>query len=329
MESKFKRDAVIEYSQSGVDQTLDVLDIFDIAQDMATDFLGTYEKDNINLKLKYNALWVITKTKMKANRYPNWGEKIFGEIYFVSIKPIRVQIEVVFRDRNGNVLFIIDEEYCVIDMDTRKIRKIDTVEFPKEINVYDNLFERKFLGLRDEVKNYSYTEKVRVCDLDYSHHTNNVSYVRYILNSFDLEKIYNEDIEEFEIHYIKESREKNELEIYKDEIENNSYLFSIKFDGNDITKAYVKFKEKSNISFEYAENKIYALDENNNRVGVIEYEKLENGDYNIYHTEVDESMKGKGIASKLVKEAMSHIDGNVQATCSYAKEWIKRHEKDY
>lgn len=74
-------------------------------------------------------------------------------------------------------------------------------------------------------------------------------------------------------------------------------------------------------------NRIYLKDENGNIIAEIEFEEIEEGTYNIYHTFVDESLRGKGIASKLVEEAVKEIEarnGKIQATCSYAKNWIER-----
>ena len=75
------------------------------------------------------------------------------------------------------------------------------------------------------------------------------------------------------------------------------------------------------------DNKIYLKDGKGKIVAEIEYEEIEKGVFNIYHTFVDESLRGKGIASKLVQKAVKEIEaknGKVQATCSYAKKWLEK-----
>lgn len=77
-------------------------------------------------------------------------------------------------------------------------------------------------------------------------------------------------------------------------------------------------------------NKIYIESDNNKILAEIEYEKQENNVYNIYHTFVDESLRGQGIASKLVEQAVNDIKnrgGKVTATCSYAKKWLEKNIK--
>ena len=73
--------------------------------------------------------------------------------------------------------------------------------------------------------------------------------------------------------------------------------------------------------------KIYMLDENDKIIAMVEFTEVENGVYDIFHTFVDKSLRGQGIASKLVKEAVNVIkekNGKITASCLYAKEWIKK-----
>lgn len=82
------------------------------------------------------------------------------------------------------------------------------------------------------------------------------------------------------------------------------------------------------MEFKKEENRIYIDDENGKILAEIEFEKLADNKYNIYHTFVDESLRGQGIASKLVEAAINEIKvrgGEVQAKCSYAKAWLEKH----
>ena len=79
-------------------------------------------------------------------------------------------------------------------------------------------------------------------------------------------------------------------------------------------------KEKSRIYYKNEEGKI---------VAEITYKEVEKGLFNIEHTFVDESLRGQGIASKLVDEAIKKIknkDGKIMATCSYAKKWLEKNK---
>lgn len=82
------------------------------------------------------------------------------------------------------------------------------------------------------------------------------------------------------------------------------------------------------MNFIKEKNRIYLKDDNDKVIAEINFERK--GDlYNIYHTFVDESLRGKGIASKLVKEAIDYIkekNGKVIASCSYANKWLERNK---
>lgn len=68
------------------------------------------------------------------------------------------------------------------------------------------------------------------------------------------------------------------------------------------------------------QNKICLL-EDNKQLAIIEYTD-NNNTYTIYHTFVNESLRGQGIAKILVEKVIEEANKNkkqVVATCSYAK----------
>ena len=83
------------------------------------------------------------------------------------------------------------------------------------------------------------------------------------------------------------------------------------------------------MEFIIEENRIYAIDNNKKIIAQIDFNEIEKGVYNINHTFVDESLRGKGIAKKLVEMAIDEIkkkNGVVKATCSYAKHYLEKNK---
>ena len=79
---------------------------------------------------------------------------------------------------------------------------------------------------------------------------------------------------------------------------------------------------------EFEANKISQKDENGRVVAEITFLETSPGIFVINHTFIDESLRGRGVASKLVQAAVDEIkkrSGQVQATCSYAKKWLEEH----
>ena len=73
------------------------------------------------------------------------------------------------------------------------------------------------------------------------------------------------------------------------------------------------------------QDRIYMEDEQGKTIAEITFPETSPGVYTIDHTFVDDSLRGQGIASKLVRSAVDEIQnrgGEVQATCSYAVKWL-------
>ena len=74
------------------------------------------------------------------------------------------------------------------------------------------------------------------------------------------------------------------------------------------------------------DNRIYATNIDNETVAEVTFYEIKNGVYNIDHTFVDDSLRGQGIGSKLVQEAVNIIKekgAQIQATCPFASKWIE------
>lgn len=74
-------------------------------------------------------------------------------------------------------------------------------------------------------------------------------------------------------------------------------------------------------------DRIYTKDPSGNIIAEVTF-PTKDGVSTINHTFVNNSLRGQGVAGKLVKLAADKIlsDGNkIAATCSYADAWFKRH----
>ncbi len=80
------------------------------------------------------------------------------------------------------------------------------------------------------------------------------------------------------------------------------------------------------MNFKKEDNRIYMTNEQNKTVAEVTFYEIENGVYNIDHTFVDESLRGMGIGSELVQEAVNTLKqrgAKIQATCPFASKWLQ------
>lgn len=83
------------------------------------------------------------------------------------------------------------------------------------------------------------------------------------------------------------------------------------------------------MEYKITENRIYAENDEGKVLAEIEFSKEQDNVYNIFHTFVDDSLRGQGVASILVEMAVHEIESRgykVTATCSYAEKWLNTHK---
>ena len=111
----------------------------------------------------------------------------------------------------------------------------------------ESVFQKPYLTLKEDFseKDYIYQQKIFSSDIDYSNHTNNVSYIKFIVNALPCKFFEENQITDFEIHYINESKEGQILKVYKKE-KDNWVEFLIKEGDREILRAglnYIKFNK--------------------------------------------------------------------------------------
>lgn len=242
MENEYKRKFFIGYSDCDRKINLSVLNSLYLIQDMMTEYFGFLKSDNIILKKENNAIWVLTKIKVHFNKYPTWRDVIEGTVFTTGIKPIRLETETQFKDKDKNILFYANQEICVIDLTDRKIRKINTVNYPTDVQIKEGINKDKYLKLKTDFTEDDkvYEQKIYSSDIDFSYHTNNVSYVKLIINSLNSDFLDSNKITDFEIHYINESKEGQKLSVYKKN-KDNEIEFLINQENREIVRANLKY----------------------------------------------------------------------------------------
>lgn len=83
--------------------------------------------------------------------------------------------------------------------------------------------------------------------------------------------------------------------------------------------------------FTIEKNRLFMQNESGKILAEITFPETSDGVYTIDHTFVDESLRGQGVASKLVQAAVDEIEkrgGKVEASCSYAAKWLDKRLKE-
>lgn len=81
------------------------------------------------------------------------------------------------------------------------------------------------------------------------------------------------------------------------------------------------------MDFKYEKDRIYLENEEGKCLAQVTFPKIAENEVNINHTFVDSSLRGQGIANKIVKELVGHLrENNIKAiaTCSYVVDWFEK-----
>lgn len=84
------------------------------------------------------------------------------------------------------------------------------------------------------------------------------------------------------------------------------------------------------MEFIHERNRIYAENEEGMRVAEVTFPEYREQVVNVNHTFVDTSLRGQGIAGKLMEELVKQLkeeNKKVILTCSYADMWFEKHKQ--
>lgn len=219
---------------------LSIVGTFQVIQDALTELMETLKVDGITEREKYNAFWVYTKTRVKFLKSLKWGEKMHIHVYISNISLAKLYIDMKIGDENGEIALFSRTELCALDITTQKIRKLTTVgitESMLEKHKNSNLTFAKF-----DVPETSIVDRVKIkyTNIDFCHHTNNLEYVRLIMNTYTVAEVEKNPIKEMEISYISQSFEGDEIDIKKTRL-GTSDIFVLEKDTKAIAKCEIMF----------------------------------------------------------------------------------------
>ncbi len=86
------------------------------------------------------------------------------------------------------------------------------------------------------------------------------------------------------------------------------------------------------MDWKYEEGRVYWVDENNELMAEATFVIKDDGEVDIDHTFVNPSLRGQGVAGKMMEALAEHLrekGKKASASCSYAKNWLKKRREAY
>ena len=82
-------------------------------QDCMTECFGKIKCDDISL-MKFGYFWVLTKSKIKVFKRPGWNDTVDTTSFPVKNSGIRTYVNTVFKDMDGELLLVANQELCLL-----------------------------------------------------------------------------------------------------------------------------------------------------------------------------------------------------------------------
>lgn len=228
-----------------VERKITLMHIFEILQLLANENAERSGYGFEALLKNNNAFWVLTKIRLKAYKLPVHRERINCKTW--PIKPNKLTLERDFeiRDKNSETAVSATSEWCLIDAQTRRIKRIDGNEVMPGI---DYIEQRALLGeySRQKVEvtqeDFCYERVIRTTDIDMNGHANNTKYIAMAVDCFTTEFLKQNRVAEYEIHFVKECTEGDKLSVYlKQTAENSYYITAFKDETQVVFRSFISF----------------------------------------------------------------------------------------
>lgn len=206
---------------------------FGLFQDITTEHSLYMNTDYNTMREKSNTFWAITKAKIHFNREPRFLENVTVRSWPNSPTAITGNRNYIITGADGEPAVTGVSEWVLMDISTRRLRRFNSTCYPIDVeHCNEKLFDIPFHRIHCDFSNesYVYSHIVRASDVDIVGHTNNTVYCRLMMNAFPARFFIENTITDFEVRYSIESRECDELRIYKKQ-ENNTYYLAIKNAG--------------------------------------------------------------------------------------------------
>lgn len=210
-------------------------------EEIADEHAMELDIDGPTLRKRDKAYWVVRQVRLELNDVIRDHDDITVKTWPAEANGFRCgRSYQIFKQNQDEPAVRAFAEWVLIDSETKKIRPANSIKSPDIQYIKERAIEtplRRFKNIFTE-DDFVYERIVRPCEIDVSHHTNNVKYCAMLLDSFSVREIEEMNIKELEIYYEAESHEGDVLRIYR-KASGNGWQLAIKRGDDVVTMAFI------------------------------------------------------------------------------------------
>lgn len=194
---------------------MSVVGIYQTVEDAVTELLGELGFDNIVMKKKYDTIWVFSKSRISIFENIAWNETFYSTCFISSITHATVNVDIAIKSKSEELCAYSRVEMCALDLQTERLKRISAIGIADRIMPEKPEIDMAFTRFdRGELPEYGQVQ-VKYTSIDFSRHTNNIEYVRFMLNTYSVRELETRPVKEMEILYANQSFEGDVLTIHR------------------------------------------------------------------------------------------------------------------
>jgi acyl-ACP thioesterase len=229
---QFEKEYRIHVYETGPDGKLNLYSLFNYMQDIASDHaikLG-FGRDDL---MRDNRFWVLSRIYAIVNEWPLWEESIILRTWPNGTDKLFALRNYEVRYPDGRHIASGTSSWLILDQTTKKVQRPDSILSRYNTKLHSDISPVRYATKIDpsaENGIKSPVFRIKVSDLDVNLHTNNVRYLKWVCDTYNLDFIMNNNPQSAEINYLAESKFDEEIiirtsvEINDDSFYNHSIL---------------------------------------------------------------------------------------------------------
>ncbi len=224
--SQFEKEYLVHVYETGPDGKLNLYSLFNYMQDIASDHaikLG-FGRDDL---LRDNRFWVLSRMYAVITEWPLWENKIIVKTWPNGTDRLFALRNYEAKFPDGRHIASATSSWLILDRTTKKVQRPDSILTQYNPNLRSDISPIRYaskLEAASEEGRVSRAFSVKISDLDVNLHTNNVKYLNWVNDSYDLDFVMKNAPRSAEINYLAESLCGEEIIIKKSvDKENGSF----------------------------------------------------------------------------------------------------------
>ena len=223
---QFEKEYRLHVYETGPDGKLNLYSLFNYMQDIASDHaikLG-FGRDDL---MRDNRFWVLSRIYAVINEWPLWEESIILKTWPNGTDKLFALRNYEVRYPDGRHIASGTSSWLILDQTTKKVQRPDSILSRYNPNLHTDASPVRYATKIDpstENGVESTVFRIKVSDLDVNLHTNNVRYLKWVSDTYNLDFIMNNNPQSAEINYLAESKFDEEIRI-RTSVENNDDSF--------------------------------------------------------------------------------------------------------